>query len=92
MSYAFEIAKKVFEHSPGITNTTETVDMGYKKVIRNVGEPVILRAAYMFIAEESLTKANNLIGGFGDFEDFPSDVVSAYRKMQKEMVEKWEEA
>jgi hypothetical protein len=87
--YAVEIAKKVFEKDPCITNTTEVVDMGYKKVIRNTGEPVILASAFNFISEESVQKAKNLM--YVD-QDFPSDLVSAYRYLQKELMEKWGEA
>ena len=87
--YAFEIAKKVFEKDPCITNTTETVDMGYKKVIRNAGEQMILADAWNFIAAESAQKAKYLM--WVD-EDFPSDLVSAYRMMQKELMGKWGEA
>jgi len=90
--YAVEIAKKVFEKDPCITNTTETVDMGYKKVIRNAGESEILSAAYYLIMEESAQKAKNMINGYGPFADFPSDLVSSYRYMQKELMEEWGEA
>jgi hypothetical protein len=87
--YAVEIAKKVFEKNPCITNTTETVDMGYKKVIRNVGEPVILADAWNFISAESVEKAKYLMWSNADF---PADLVSAYRYMQKELMEEMGEA
>jgi hypothetical protein len=87
--YAVEIAKKVFEKNPCITNTTEMVDEGTRKVIRNMGESVILADAWNFISAESVEKAKYLMWAN---EDFPSDLVSAYREMQKEMMVKWGEA
>ena len=87
--YAVEIAKKVFEKNPCITNTTEIVDKGTRKVIRNVGEPVILADAWNFIAAESVEKAKYLMWAN---DDFPADLVSAYRYMQKELMEEMGEA
>jgi hypothetical protein len=90
--YAVEIAKKVFEKCPCITNESTMLTVGTRKVIRNLGESVILDEAWKIIAAESVTKANNLVNGFGANADFPSDLVSSYRYMQKELMEEMGEA